>query len=289
VTAASRHAVIGAGGIGGLIAAALARGGADVLVLMREASLRDYPGRIVVESAALGDFEAAVPAAPVLERAVDVVWMATKATDLERALALAPAEVVADAAVIPLLNGIDHVDVLRARYANVLPGAIRVESERVAPGRIRQTSPFLLVELTGPQVTADALRAGGVSCEIRADERSLLWSKLVFLAPLALATTAFDQPLGEVREDDRYRGAQSEALAVAAAEGAVIDADAVRAASAAAPAGMRSSMQKDVAAGHAPELDAIAGPILRGGRLHNIPTPNTSALARLVAQRVAER
>jgi 2-dehydropantoate 2-reductase len=55
------------------------------------------------------------------------------------------------------------------------------------------------------------------------------------------------------------------------------------------PPGLRSSMQKDVAAGRPPELDAIAGPIQRGGRRHGIPTPNTDELARLVDCAVRER
>lgn len=109
------------------------------------------------------------------------------------------------------------------------------------------------------------------------------WDKLAFLAPLALATTALDAPFGAVREDARYRGSQDEALAVARAEGARIDVEALRRLQAAAPDEMQSSMQKDVAAGRQPELDAIAGPILRGGQRHGIPVPNTDALAGLVA------
>jgi ketopantoate reductase len=53
-----------------------------------------------------------------------------------------------------------------------------------------------------------------------------------------------------------------------------------------APAEMRSSMQKDVAAGRRPELEAIAGPILRGGLRHSIPVPGTDELVRLVTARL---
>jgi 2-dehydropantoate 2-reductase len=74
-------------------------------------------------------------------------------------------------------------------------------------------------------------------------------------------------------------------LAVARAEGAQIDEQALRAIQEAAPGAMRSSMQKDVAAGRPPELDSIAGPILRGGVRHGIPVPNTGELAHLVAAR----
>ena len=116
---------------------------------------------------------------------------------------------------------------------------------------------------------------------------SLLWEKLAFLAPIALATTALDAPLGAVRDDARFRGCQHEALAVARAEGAHIDEAALLALQEAAPAEMRSSMQKDVAAGREPELDAIAGPILRGSDRHGLPAPNTEELSRLVAARAS--
>jgi 2-dehydropantoate 2-reductase len=282
-----RHAILGAGGIGGLLAAALARAGGDVILLLRTDSLERYDGRLAVESVALGDFDVEVPAAPMLDRDVDVLWVTTKATQLEASLALAPPERVGNAVVVPLLNGVDHLALLRTRYRNVVAAAIRVESERLSPTRIRQRSPFLRMELAGAEPIVDEVRAAGIDCSLRLDELSLLWDKLAFLAPLALATTALEAPLGAVREDERYRGCQDEALAVARAEGAHIDEEALRTLQASAPGEMQSSMQKDVAAGRQPELDAIAGPILRGGRRHGIPVPNTDALARLVATRLA--
>ena len=285
VSPTMRHAILGAGGIGGLLGAALSRAGADVVLLMRPEALARYGGRLVIESAVLGDFEVGVPAEPGLDREVDLLWVTTKAMQLEPSLTLAPTERIGGAIVIPLLNGVDHIAVLRARYRNVVAGAIRVESERLAPARIRQSSPFLRVELAGAEPVAAELRAAGIDCRVRDDELSLLWDKLAFLAPVALATTALDAPLGAVRDDERFRRCQDEALAVARAEGAQVDEQALRTLQEAAPAGMRSSMQKDVAAGNQPELDAIAGPILRGGRRHGIPVPNTDELARLVAAR----
>jgi 2-dehydropantoate 2-reductase len=85
-----RHAFVGAGGIGGLLGAALARKGADVLLLLRSETLAGYGGRLAVESAVLGDFEVGVPAASGLDSEVDVLWVATKAMHLEPALALRP-------------------------------------------------------------------------------------------------------------------------------------------------------------------------------------------------------
>lgn len=280
-----RHAVVGTGGIGGLIAAALARAGADVVLLMRPASLARYPGRLALRSVVLGDFEVEVPATSELDREIDAQWVAVKAMQLEGALELAPPERVGDAIVVPLLNGIDHVDLLRRQYRNVVAGAIRVESERSTDWQVTQSSPFLRVELAGAHALAADLRTTGIETRIRDDEATLLWEKLAFLAPLALATTALDLPLGDVRSDERYICAQDEALEVAAAEGARVDADALKALAAAAPSDMRSSMQKDVAAGRPPELDAIAGPIIRGGEKHGIAVPATRALVDLIKAR----
>ena len=270
-----------------MIAAALARAGGDVVVLMRSSTIERYAGRLVVESAVLGDFEVDVPATTKLDRDIDALWVAVKATELEAACALAPPECVSGATVVPLLNGVDHVGLLRARYAHVVAATIRVESERSELGRIRQLSPFLRVELAGGEALVPELRAAGIDAEVRPDERTVLWGKLAFLAPLSLATTALDAPLGGVRGDDRYQRCQEEVLAIAHAEGAEIDADALRAVAASAPDGLRSSMQKDVGAGRTPELDAIATPILRGGHRYGITTTATSELVELVKARLA--
>lgn len=281
-----RHGIIGAGGIGGLLAAALARGGMEVVVLVRRERLADFDGPLTVESRVLGDFDALVAAASVLDRPVDVLWVATKATSLEPALELAPAEMVGEAVVIPLLNGVDHVPLLEKRYRSVIAGAIRVESERTAAGHIRQTSPFVKVELAGAEHVARDLRAAGIECRTRPDGLGLLWDKLAFLAPIALATTALDGPLGDVRGDPLYLSCQAEVLAVARAEGAAVDEDALRSLQRSVPDTMQSSMQKDVDAGRPPELDAIAGPILRGGAHHGIAVPATAELAERVAARM---
>ena len=282
-----RHAILGAGGVGGLLAGALARRGASVLLLMRPATLEQYGGRLVVESRALGDFEVDVPAARCLDREVDVLWVTTKATQLEAALELAPAESVGSATVVPLLNGVDHLALLRSRYRKVVAATMGVESERLGPGRIRETTRFIRVDLVGERALAEEVREAGIDCRLADDELTLLWQKLVFLAPVALATTAFDTSLGGIRSDAQYRACRNEALAVARAEGARVDADAIAALERSIRDSMQSSMQRDVAAGRAPELDAIAGPIIRGGRRHGIAVDATAALARLVADRLS--
>ena len=249
---------------------------------MRPESLDVYTGRLTVESATLGDFSVDVAAVARLDAAVDVLWVTPKAYQLEAALALAPAAAVAGGRVVTLMNGIDHVATLRARYGKVIAGAIRVESERIAPGHIRQTTQFVRVQLSAGSDICTALTDAGIECQVHPDGSSLLWQKLVFLAPVALATTAFGSTLGEVRDSELFLRCQAEAVAVARAHGATIDESALQAATSAAPAVLRSSMQKDRAQGRPLELDAIAGPIIRGGLDHQIPTPATEELIALI-------
>lgn len=248
-----------------------------------------YRGVIAVDSAVLGRLEAKIAGIMVLDRDVDVVWITPKATDLQVPLALAPAAAVKAARVIPLMNGVDHMAVLRARFERVLAGSIRVASVRGADGLILQTSPFIKMDLAGDgaDVVAAEVSAAGIDCAVGADETTLLWQKLAFLAPLALATTAADAPPGVIRHDAVYTRAQAEVLAVARAQGALIDLAALEAQRAAAPGTMRSSMQHDVEQGRIPELDAIAGPVRRAGRERGLATPAVKNLVGQVRARAA--
>ncbi len=296
-----RHVVLGMGGVGGLLGAALGAAGEDVRFVARPSTVAGYPGTVELDSAVLGRLRAVIPATASLDPAAapDVVWVTVKATGLQEALELLPPGVVGDALVLPLLNGIDHVELLRGRYPRVAAATIRVESERVGPGRIRQPSQFVRVEIAPvpgpgagrPSGTPDGvvalLQQAGIEARLRPDETSMLWSKLVFLAPMALATSAFDAAVGQVRERPEFLGCQAEAVAVAQADGADVDAASLRAATTAAPGGMRSSMQKDVDHGREPELDAIAGPILRRGASRAIATPHTEDLVRRIRARIA--
>jgi 2-dehydropantoate 2-reductase len=119
----------------------------------------------------------------------------------------------------------------------------------------------------------------------------VIWSKLARLCPLALTTTASDRPIGFVRTDPRWRSALTnavtETVAVAVAESAQLDAAKTIAELDAAHPELGSSMQRDVRAGRPPELDPIAGAVLRAGARHELRCPTVQWLAEQVALRVA--
>jgi len=302
VSARPSIAILGPGGVGGLLAAALTRAGARVTVVAREetAVLIARAG-IAVESAVLGDFTARPQAVARLVEPVDVLVVATKAAALADALARVDAVPPAQPAiVVPLLNGFDHMALLRERFpGRVAAGTIRVQANRPAAGRIVQTSSFLFVELTSddpalrPALAAlgAALADAGVETRVSEDksEARILWGKLVRLSALACMTTAYDAPFGAIRSDPA-RWAELEAcvregVAVAHAEGAEVDPAAVFGEFAAIHDGFGTSMQRDVAAGREPELDAIAGAVLRAGARHGIACPTVASLAARIAER----
>jgi len=294
-----RHAVLGAGGVGGLVGGALAKAGYPVTFLVRPGRRDRYPERLTVESQALGTFEAPVRVADRLEEQFDVVWITVKATALEAALRSVPPDGLVSGFVVPLLNGVDHVKQLRERYGpeRVLPGTMRVESEQLRPGWVRHLSAFADVNLAPnnatrdrAEVICDELRSAGLACELSEDDVTMLWSKLCFLAPFALSTTASQSPLGSVRSSTQWRplmeACVNEACAVGVAEGADVAPEPILAVLEALPGGLRSSMQKDAAAGRPPEVEAIAGPILRGGSEHGVDVSATRVLVeRIVAPR----
>jgi 2-dehydropantoate 2-reductase len=288
-----RHAILGAGGVGGLIGACLAHTGASVTLVVRPETVERYPRTLHLDSP-FGSFASDVAISAEVQ-AADVLWITVKATQLQPALsALKNPDAVK--AIVPLLNGIDHVPMLRSRYGadRVIPATIAVETERVGPGHIIHRSPFARLNMlsAGRSLlgsTVDQLQKIGFECRFIDDEPTLMWSKLVFLAPFALTTTAADKTVGEILSDPAWRAQGEacirEACAVGVAEGANVDSAKVLPGFGAFPANMRSSMQKDVEQHNPPELDAIAGPILRGGQRHGIEVPTTRKLVAAVEER----
>lgn len=280
-----RHAILGAGAIGGLVGTVLGSLGEDITVIVRPERLAGYPGGLSLERPS-GALTSPAKAVARLTQPVDVLWIATKTYQLQAALEAVEA---APGTVVPLLNGIDHVAVLRSRFGHdhVVPATIAVEAERLAPGRFVQRSPFVrfnlgagLEPLLGPMVIR--LTNLGFTCQLILNEQTLLWSKLCFLAPIALVTSASGKDKGGVYADPVWKGkldsAVAEACAVAMADGAEVNLAKLRETFDSLPPAIRSSMQKDLAAGRQLELDAIGGPIVRGGKRYGIAVPTTIEL-----------
>lgn len=254
-----------------------------------------------VKSTMLGEFTVRPRALPAISEPVDALIVATKSIGLPEALERIQTQ---PPLVLPLLNGLDHLGVLRARFGEqeVVAGTIRVESDRPVPGEIVHTSRFLRIDMasrhrsTHPPmgVLAQLLSDAGIPARVHPDaspqgEAQVMWSKLVRLNALACTTSAYDLPLGDIRSTPRLRaelvGAIEEGCAVARAEGAVLDAGEPLGELNAAHDSLGSSMQRDIAAGRTPELDAIPGAVLRAGERHGIDCPTIRGLVERICAR----
>jgi 2-dehydropantoate 2-reductase len=309
-----KYAVLGPGGIGGLLAGLLSRAGHDVVVVVRKGADQSYPDHVHVESPVYGTFDAGVRHMEHLAEHVDVLLVTCKATHLAAAIESAPAAQIGTPLVIPLLNGLDHIGVLRRAYGQdaVVPGMIRAESTRVAPGRIvhngwhvvrvENGDPLtpqqpLQLSIDGPR--ADEVRAvaaeladAGLQSQLW-DEGQVVWQKLAVLAPHALATTAVAGPIGAARANaevlDHMRNGTLEIVAVAAAQGITLNRDRLMDAVERFPDAMRPSMLRDLEAGREPEIANIADPIIRQGQELGVPVTSMEWLRERAREQVAAR
>ncbi|MGC0332255.1 2-dehydropantoate 2-reductase [Streptomyces sp. SAI-170] len=283
-------AVLGPGGVGGLLAALLSRAGHRVICLAGEKTADTLrTSGISVRSGLFGDFTARVEADTELREPVDACLVTVKQTTLGEALARVPAEALGDGLLVPFLNGVEHPATLREHYRadRVAPAVIRVESTRVAPGEIEHGSPFAEIDLAGDPVPderldalAAAFTAAGPKTRVVPDEAAALWAKMSFLAPFALLTTRLGLPLGEVRTAHRAEltALVEETAAVSGASGGPAEPAQALARYDAFPAATKSSMQRDAEAGRPLELDAIGGALLRAAQRHGVPVPVATRL-----------
>jgi len=283
-------AVLGPGGIGGMLAArtgAICVGTERTVAAIRAAGLTLVHGErtIVTHPAAVKR----------LETPVGLLLVAVKAYDLGDALERISPEAVGRAVVLPLLNGLEHVDAIRENFGAaeavsgarpvVAAGSIgRVEAFSPEPGLIVQRTPGATVtaasrELDGPGLGAalEPLRVPGIDVVLGADERAVLWDKAARLAVLAAATAASGRTVGELCDDAAWRerllAALEEAVAVARVDRVALSAADQWAMITAMPRDLTTSTARDAAAGRRTELDAVTGSVVRAAARLGVGAP----------------
>jgi 2-dehydropantoate 2-reductase len=216
-----------------------------------------------------------------------------KAPVLTQALERVEVFAVADGVVLPLLNGLEHPDVIRRRLGpRVAPGSIsRYSGERARPGRILQRSASAVVTAAPGDVEPDhleralaPLEEAGIQVVVVPDERAVLWDKAARLAVLAAATVATGRPVAELRADPPWRrrlaAALAEAAGAAAADGVAVDPADQWTIIDEMPPGATTSTALDVAHGRPSELDAISGSVLRAAHRLGVPCPMLGELVK---------
>jgi 2-dehydropantoate 2-reductase len=276
-------AVLGPGAVGGALAVRLAQAGADVVCIARRDTAEDIRSKGLTLRHGSGAVTVQPRALERLEEPVERLFITVKAPALADALGRIGAD---PNLIVPLLNGIEHVEAIRARLGSrVVAGTVgRLEAYRESPTEIVQTTPAMAVTLASDidDETAELLRGVGVEVQVDGSERAVLWEKLVRQAALAATTALTQRSLGELRTDPEWRPrleeAVVEACAVAEADGVDLRPSAQWEIIDALPSTLTTSTARDVAAGRPSELDAITGAVVRAGRRLGVETPTLERL-----------
>jgi len=308
-----RIAIVGPGGVGGLLAGLLARAGEDVAVLARGKALETIRANGIAVDSPLGAFGAPVAAcaddAAALGRA-DAVLVAVKAWQVgEVAPALAPL-VGPDTVVVPLQNGV----LAAARLAGALGegpvanGLVAVLAWLEGPGRVKHIgmAPRITLGERGargdapsPRLDrlAGALARAGCEVTVSSDVERASWEKYLLIEPWGAVASAARAPIGPVRGVPETRrllaAAQEELAAVARSRGVAVPEDAPARTLAfldGVAAEATASMQRDLAAGRPSELEEQTGALVRLAREAGVPVPvHEALLALLLPQELAAR
>jgi 2-dehydropantoate 2-reductase len=320
-----RFAILGSGAIGSYVGAALARGGADVVLIARGAQLEALRSRGVRVLSARGDFEAHPPATDDLAAVAgaDVVVVALKAYSLP-GVAPALGELLGnETAVLPAQNGvpwwffqsfggalegtvIESVDpggaVSRAIEPARVVGCVSYPAtELVEPGVVRHVegTRFAIGEPDGAgsercRAIAEAFQAGGLKCPIEAEIRKQLWLKLIGNVAFNPTTALTGASLGELalvpEAVELARGIMEECASVGEALGIELPVSIERRLEAGIAVGdHRTSMLQDLEAGKPLEIDCLSGAVIEIADLLGVPVPQTRAVDAAVRLRAALR
>ncbi|MFF0473501.1 ketopantoate reductase family protein [Streptomyces sp. NPDC004284] len=284
--------VVGAGATGGYFGALLARAGEDVTFLVRPAraaALRERGLRVVGRDEEW-TVEPRLVTADELRETYDLVLLSVKSTGLDRAIEdLAPA-VGPDTAVIPLLNGLAHIDTLNARFGApaVLGGVAKVVTALDDSGDVRRLAPLAHLAFGEQDGTASArverirevLEGAGIDAPVPADIVTAMWHKWVFITTIGALTSLMRGTVGDVYDTpggpDLGPALLDEAAGVAAAAGHPVPEEerAATLAVVSAPGSpMVPSLYRDLTAGRPTEVEHLFGDLTARARALGVPTP----------------
>jgi 2-dehydropantoate 2-reductase len=276
--------VLGPGAVGGVLAVGLTEAGVRVVCIARPGTAE----AISADGLTLKHLDGVETARPEvtteLTEPVDLLLVTVKAPALDDALDRVGATATT---VVPLLNGIEHMQTLRERLpdSRAVAGSIGwIEAWLERPGTIVQNTPRVLMTLANDAdaATAELLRASRAEVRVNGSEAAVLWEKLARQAPAAAATTASQRPIGDLRSDPEWRErlerAIEETCAIATADGVPLAPDAQWEIIESMPPKLTSSTARDVAAGRPSELDAITGAAVRAAHRLGVPAPALEGL-----------
>ncbi|TQF28988.1 2-dehydropantoate 2-reductase [Bradyrhizobium sp. UNPA324] len=304
-----RVLVIGAGALGGYYGACLVRAGRDVTFLVRETRAEQLRQNGLQVVSPHGDF-AVQPntlLASDLKEPFDLVLVGVKAYSLDDAMSQFAPAVGTSTMILPILNGLKHVDALATRFgaARVLGGLANVSAGLDADGRVVQfmaNQAIIFGEIEGAlseRALALEILLGVPGIDVRASEAIMqdMWEKFVQLSTLAGITCLMRASIGDILavpngEQSIFR-LFAECCAVATASGyepraPFIEFDRKLFTTLDSP--LKASMLRDIERGSVTESEHILGDMANRARRLGIETPLLDlARAHVAAYEVGRR
>ena len=283
--------VVGAGALGGYFGGRLLEIGRDVTFLVRPRRAEQLRANGLVAKSPKGDFRIANPsyllASELAGKSFDLILLSNKAYNLDAAMNDFSPAVGAGTAILPLLNGMRHLDVMDARFgaAHVLGGRCNIAATLDADGTVRHLSDFhdiIYGERDGtrsPRIAAIEALMTGANYNARASDVILqeMWEKWVMLGTLAASNCLFRGSVGDI-----IAGGGGEAVMAMLAESIAIATRAghpprppaeaaVRANLSKAGSPFSASMLRDLDQGCRVEADHVVGDLI--ARAGDLPVP----------------
>jgi 2-dehydropantoate 2-reductase len=288
-----RMLVVGAGAIGGYFGGRLLQAGRDVTFLVRPRRAAELADAGLVIKSPNGDVTLKNPPtvkADTIGEKFDVVLLSCKAFDLEDAIrSFAPA-VGPQTAIVPLLNGMLHLDVLDKKFGpgRVLGGLCAIAVTLNEVREVVQLAPMQSLtfgERDGKmsdrvRAIADMMAAGKFGSVASENILQDMWEKWVFLASLAASTSLMRTSVGNILAvpggKDFLLGMLDECSAVATSEGHAPRApflERTRGMLTADGSQMTASMFRDIKVGASVEADHVIGDLVARGDAGKVPVP----------------
>jgi 2-dehydropantoate 2-reductase len=290
-------AIIGIGGVGGYYGGMLARkyeGSVehDIFFIARGKHLQKMKTEGLKVIAKDGDFIARPSLAtddPAELGPLDLIIFGVKGYDLENAARMITGNLHADTVIIPLLNGVDNVERLKTvvNTGIIMNGCVYISTQIVSPGVVEHVGgagklifgpeegpiePYRTIETLMKNADIMAVLSDNINVDV--------WSKYIFIGPLASITSMTGQSLGAVMENEGHRtmmeGMMMEIKLIADAEGIPFPEDIVKKSmdvTSNFPYETKSSLQLDFEKGKQTEMETFTGYVVRSGRKLGIKTP----------------
>jgi 2-dehydropantoate 2-reductase len=293
-----KAAVIGIGGIGGYYGGKLAvkyagTGEHQIIFIARGEHLKAIRERGLRLTTVEGDLTALPALAtdnPLDAGLFDLVLVCVKSYGLEEAARRIKDNIHDETVIIPLLNGVNIAERLKAILpkGRILSGCVYISARVESPGIVRQVGGSCQF-IFGPDQANDVekyrpieafLKEAGIKAELVGRIALPIWSKYIFIDPLAGLTSMLGKPFGAILDNpiDRtmLEGLMQEVELVARAQGVPLPEDIVEATMAKAasfPAATKTSMLLDFEKGNPAELDIFMGYMVAAGKKLGIPLP----------------